>query len=252
MMIGLPRSASAQDAFEIQVYASETAPPRGTGLELHYNTFVEGRRSRAPGGELPTHGVTHLTLEPHLGLTDWAEVGFYLQAAVRPDGGFDYAGLKVRFKARLPHRYAGFGFALNAEVSRLPDAYDANWGSELRPVIDLHAGRLYAAINPIVSIDLSGELAGHPQLEPCARLLVDVGAGVDLGAEYYAALGPVDRLLGPADQAHRVFVVGEREWDLGRVKLGAHLGAGYGFAASERWIVKAIFGVDLDPVPEGP
>jgi len=239
------RPAAAQDAFEIQVYESDTAAPRESGLEFHYNTNIIGRKQADEDGRPPTHHVTHLTLEPHLGLTPWAEVGFYVQSAVRPDGQFDYAGVKVRFKARLPRRYSGFGFALNLEVSSIPSAYENPWGSEVRPVIDVHAGRFYASINPIVTLDLSGPLALRPQLEPCARVLVGVGGGVDLGAEYYAALGPISAIDPPARQVHRLFAVLERAFPVGRVTFTAHLGAGYGLAAGEQFIAKAILGVDF-------
>ena len=132
-------------------------------------------------------------------------------------------------------------------MSSIPSAYETPWGSELRPVIDVRAGRFYASINPIVSIDLQGPLALRPQLEPCARFLVDVGGGLDLGAEYYAALGRIDALAPVAGQVHRLFAVLERAFPIGRATFTAHLGGGYGWAASERWIAKAILGVDLEP-----
>src|SRR5438067_2491535 len=97
---GLPGAASAQDAFEIQVYDAETAPPGEIGLETHLNSVLTGRRSTTLSGEAPTHRVFHATLEPHLGVTDIFELGMYLQSAVAPGLGYDRAGSKARPKLR--------------------------------------------------------------------------------------------------------------------------------------------------------
>src|SRR5262249_27115017 len=152
-----------------------------------------------PGALLPTDKVVHLTLEPHLGLTDWAELGAYLQSALRPDGSFDYAGTKLRFKARLPHRLADdhLGLALNLELSAIPGAYsESRFGSELRPIADAYFGPMYFSINPIVGVDFDGDARGEPELEPAAKaevLLLERHLG--FGGEYYSALGPVNALL---------------------------------------------------------
>src|SRR5215470_18909169 len=94
-------SARAQDAFEIQVYDASTAPPLTAGLEVHLNGVLHGSEEPSADSELPTHHVAHFTLEPHLGLLDWLEAGAYLQTALRPEGTYDYAGAKLRLKARL-------------------------------------------------------------------------------------------------------------------------------------------------------
>src|SRR5262245_55855934 len=129
----LARAAQAQDPFEIQVYDSETAPPLEPGIEVHTNYFARGTTSGGPGPLLPTDGVVHLTFEPHLGLTDSSEVGAYLQTAFRPDGGYDFGGVKLRFKARLPHRLTGHvGLALNTELFAIPAAFsESRYGAEL-------------------------------------------------------------------------------------------------------------------------
>jgi hypothetical protein len=64
---------------------------------------------------------------------------------------------------------------------------------------------------------------------------------LSVGVEYYAALGPIDAPLAPKDQVHRLFAVANAGW--GRIDL--NLGAGYGLAAGDRWIVKAIVGFSL-------
>src|SRR6516164_3019420 len=79
------RASEAADPFEIQVYDGTANRPGVFGLELHANYVANGLES-APPPELPTHHVTHLTLEPSIGVTPWWELGAYLQSAVRPDG----------------------------------------------------------------------------------------------------------------------------------------------------------------------
>lgn len=241
-------TARAQDAFEIQVYDSETARRGGVGLELHVNNFVAGTTHASDAGELPTNHVTHLTLEPHLGLSNWCEIGGYLQAAIREDGHFDYAGIKLRVKARIPRRFARglIGLALNLEVATVPATYEANiWSAELRPVIDLEWKRLYFSVNPIVGFDLAGAQAGRPQFQPAAKLAVSVAERISLGVEYYAAFGPLTEIAPLAGQSHRLFLV----LDLAR-KLSEHvdfdinLGAGANTVGTgDRWIVKTIVGI---------
>jgi hypothetical protein len=243
---GLARVAAAQDAFEIQVYDSETAPPGDFGLEVHLNYVAVGSTETSPAGELPSDRVTHLTLEPHIGLAPWCEAGAYFQTALRPDGTFDYAGVKLRFKARLPRRVGRglVGLALNGELSAVPRTYEATGlGGELRPIVDLAWRRLYASVNPILGFDFFGADAGHPQLEPAATLLVALVEGWAMGVEYYGAYGPIDAPLPPDKQVHRLFVVST----LAHKWFGLHVGGGYGFAAGDRWIAKAILSFDISP-----
>src|SRR5262245_3308377 len=80
------RPAAAEDAFEIQVYDANTAPPGEAGIELHLNYHVI---DRAPD-------EIHVTFEPHYGILEWAEVGGYLQTATTTTGDVAYAGVKLR------------------------------------------------------------------------------------------------------------------------------------------------------------
>jgi hypothetical protein len=233
VVCGLVRAAAAQDAFEIQVYDSETAPPRDFGLEVHLNY-------------VPTDPIAHFTLEPHVGLASWCEAGAYFQTALSPDGTFDYAGVKLRLKTRIPRKLAHglVGLALNGELSAVPRRFEeTGLGGELRPIVDVAWKRLYAAVNPILGFDFFGADAGHPQMEPAATVLVAFTEGWAMGAEYYAALGPIDRPLPAAAQVHRLFVVSTVAYKW----FGVHVGAGYGFVAGEKWIAKAILSFDLTP-----
>jgi hypothetical protein len=240
----LTRSAAAQDAFEIQVYDAETAPPADTGLEVHVNYVAAGSTVNSPEGERPSDHVTHLTLEPHVGLLRWCEAGAYFQTALRPDGALDFAGVKLRFKARLPRRLRGLvGLALNGELSSVPRTYEATGlGGELRPIVDVEWRRLYASLNPIIGFDFFGRDAGHPQLQPAATVLLRLVENWQIGVEYYGAFGPIDAPRPASEQVHRLFVVTslQHRW------FGLHVGGGYGFAAGDKWIVKSILSFDFN------
>ena len=242
-----PRVARAQDPFEIQVYDSETAPPLEAGLEIHANYFGPQTGAMSPALAPLTSQVFHLTFEPHLGLTDWAEVGGYLQTIVRSDGSYDFAGAKLRFKARVPRRLGGHvGLAANAELSWLPRAYsESPFGAELRPIVDAWFGRAYLSVNPIIDFDLEGSLAGRPQLEPAAKAEVMVlEERLGLGVEYYAAIGPIDEPLEVSQQVHRLFgVLDLGHVPAGRLQLDFNLGVGHDLAAGGQWIFKSIIGV---------
>jgi hypothetical protein len=246
VLVGGARAAHAQDAFEIQVYDAETAQRWHPGLEVHANYVIAGTAAAPP--VLATDEVFHLTFEPHFGVADWAEVGAYLQTALRPDGSYDYAGVKARAKARLPHaRMGGVGLALNLEVSALPRAYaEARYGMELRPIADFSAERVYLSANPILDIDFEGALAGRPQFEPAVKAaFLPVPHRLGVGAEYYGALGSVVDPLPLSRQNHRLFAALDLAgFRVGSLTLAANCGVGYGLAAGERWIAKLIVSVD--------
>jgi len=222
--------AAGQDAFEIQVYDAGTARRGDPGIELHLNQHAI---DNAPD-------ETHLTFEPHYGLTSAIELGGYFQTAMTSTGDLAYGGVKLRVKARWPSRLWGdrIGLAVNGELSAIPARFEPNvWGSEVRPIIDLSSGWLYAALNPILSTDLAGTLAGHPQLEPAAKLAVRPRGDVAIGAEVYAGLGPVDNL--GSEHASRLLGVVDLTgswWDL-------DVGAGWGWGSPDHVVAKLIVGL---------
>jgi hypothetical protein len=229
-LVSITSIARAQDAFEIQVYDTETAERGESGLELHVNQHVITGAA----------GETHVTFEPHYGLAAWAELGGYFQTAVTTAGDLAYAGVKLRLKLRRPHRVwqDRIGLAINGELSAVPSRFEPQvWGGEIRPIIDLTVGRLYAAFNPILSVELQGDVAGHPQLEPAAKLTAKLAANIAVGVEAYGAFGPVDDL--GSEHGSRLLAVVDVTggwWDV-------NLGGGYGWGSTDHVVAKLIVGI---------
>lgn len=229
VVLALAPVARAQDEFEIQVYDVEVAPRGESGLELHLNHHLI---HDAPD-------QTHLTFEPHYGLRDWWELGGYFQTSLSTTGDLEYAGVKLRSKLRWPRRVwdGRLGLAINFEISDVPAQFEPNvWGSEVRPIVDLRVGRIYAAVNPIVTCDLAGSLAGHPQLEPAAKLSVSITERAAAGVEGYGAFGPVDALDSGVVRAFAVVDLKGSWWDL-------NAGVGVNHGTGDHPIGKMIFGI---------
>ncbi len=65
-----------------------------------------------------------------------------------------------------------------------------------------------------------------------------------LGAEYYAAIGPLDAVPAASQQVHRLFaVVDLNQVAVGPLRLAINLGVGRGLRAGDEWIVKSIIGM---------
>ena len=236
----------AADAFEIQVYDG-TANHRGeVGLETHLNFVASGLRAASPP-EAPAHQQLHLTFEPSVGVTDFLELGAYLQFARLADGAFRYAGAKLRCKLVTPpgwHRSLRLGF--NVELSVLPDTFDASrFGGELRPIIAWEDDRLLLALNPNIGVSLArpGSAEG-PGIEPGAMAKVKLfGGKVAAGLEYYADLGTFAGLVPFASQGHTLYEAVDL---LGLGPVDLNLGIGQGLtSASNGFTVKVIVGLAL-------
>ncbi len=222
--------AHAQDEFEIQVYDVETARQGDPGVELHLSHhLIDGAANQ-----------THTTFEPHYGLRDWLELGGYLQASEARGERPEFAGVKLRLKARVPHRYwhERIGLAINGELSIVPSQFEpAVYGSEIRPIAEIRAGALYAAVNPNITIDLAGDEAGHPQLEPCAKLAYLLPDGFAVGVEGYGAFGPVDNL--GSESFERGYVT----FDYRGSAIDINFGIGATHGSADQAIGKLIFGI---------
>ena len=241
------RAALAVDAFEIQVYDGTANPAGEPGLELHVNDVVRGLTT-APAPELAPNHQAHFTLEPSYGVTTHWEVGGYLQSALRADGGFDFAGAKLRSKLVTTRTWSSRArLGVNVEVSGLPRRYEADgWSLEIRPIVACDLGPLRLAANPIVDVSLTG---GGASFEPAAQALYEVPGVVSVGLEYYAGLGGIVHLPVLREQEHYLYEVA----NLLRVRrFELSVGVGEGLTpASNAFEAKLIIGYVLERSPRG-
>jgi hypothetical protein len=199
------RTSSAIDPFEIQVYDGTANTPGAPGLELHLNRVVMGVRTAEPPELAPYH-QTHATLEPSCGVLPGWERGGYFQSTLRPDGGLDYSGIKLRSKFVVPEgTWPGLRLGLNLELSVLPERYEAGrWGAEVRPILAWENTDWLLAVNPILGVDLSDPGAG-PDLEPAAMAKLKCAGVFAIGIEYYASLGSLGHLDAAGEQRHYLY-----------------------------------------------
>ena len=238
----LAGTARAVDPFEIQVYDGTADAAGAAGVEAHVNGVVDGLRA-APSPAIPPNHTVHLTLEPSYGVRTYWELGAYLQTALRPDGNYDFAGVKLRSKLVTPSGWRpSLRLGVNAEISYLPARYDSDrWGGEVRPIVAWENHRFLFAFNPILDISLTG---GIPSFEPAAMAVVKIRDVISVGLEYYAGVGP---LTAPAALREQQQIVYEVVNLLAVRGLEVNLGVGEGLtAASNGLTVKAIVGYELD------
>lgn len=241
--------AWAADAFEIQVYEDDVNEPMQFALEVHTNYSASARKTAAWPGEYPPHGVGRMTLEPALGVTDFLEVGAYLQFMAVPDHGVEFAGWKLRSKWVVPQRLRlPVMLGINIEVGRVPAFVERDgWANEFRPILGWSNGRITALLNPIFGWALTGPEAFKPDFEPCGKLSWNTQRGFALGAEYYAGLGQFSEgFLALRQQEHMLYATFDltspdpdkaSAWEL-NLALGHSLTA----ASDVQWSVKTIVG----------
>ncbi len=241
-VFGLPEPAAAQNNFEIQVYGSETVPPRSTMVELHSNVAAEGSR-RTVDGVLRTQGAFHETLEITQGITSWFETGFYVFTSIQPDTTWEWVGDHIRPRVRVPESWhVPVGLSLSTEVGYQRRAFSVDtWTLELRPIIDKQWGAWYVSINPVLDRAIKGESVRNGfEFSPAAKVSYGVTPTVAVGLEYYGALGPVSHFDRAHDQQHQLFPV--IDLDLGP-QWEFNAGVGFGLTPStDRLIIKVILG----------
>jgi hypothetical protein len=239
----------AMDAFEIQVYQNDVNAPGQFGLEGHINYTIDGRKRASYSGEQPPNHVGRLTFEPAFGVTEFLELGGYLQTMMNGDGHYEYAGVKLRGKFVLPQRHTGkFFFGINVELGRVPRAVEAEgWANEFRPIAGWYDGHWLFDVNPIFGYALSGSEKLKPDFEPAGKLGFNTQLGFMLGLEYYSGLGLLTSPSPLSEQEHLVFATFdlaqaaqstvEQPWE-----LNVGIGKGLTQATPQQWIAKAIVG----------
>jgi hypothetical protein len=242
------------DRFEIQVYEAEVNRPGQFGLELHSNYTIQGRKEAEYEGQIPPNHLARFTLEPALGVTDWFELGAYLQSLVAPDYGAKWGGAKLRAKLVVPERlHLPVFLGINLEIGHVPAAVaDSGWANEFRPILGYRNGWVLVDVNPIFGYALSGPDQFKPDFQPAGKVAINTQAGFELGVEYYTSLGYwADGFSALRKQEHMLFAVmdlarpaseiqSEHEedgWEL-NVAVGRGLTQGTG----PDWIVKSIVG----------
>ncbi len=161
--------ALAFDPFELQVYDGTADAPGEAGLEIHLNRH---------------HDATHLTFEPSVGVTQFWEIGGYLQTQQG-----HYEGVKLRSKFVIPEgTLPDLRLGINFEISLEPGG---NWGGEIRPILAFENARWIFAVNPNVTFP-------GPAFEPGAMAKVKAGP-IAFGLEYYGTLPDQHYLLAAVD-----------------------------------------------------
>lgn len=235
-----PMLANAQDAFEIQVYRGEANNPGQFGLELHSNYTFIGPKI----GEDETHytRALHETLEPSLGITDWLELGAYLQFGTLKDESLQFAGAKFRLKfVALESDVLNLRLGLNWELAYEPTSFgDVQWGTEIRPIFAWHPGRWDFAFNPIFDVELEGDERFRPAFEPAVALTYALDEMFALGAEYYGGGMLLGKTVPVRRQGHYVFGVAEI---MGIDNWEVHASIGKGLTeSSNRYLTKVVIG----------
>jgi hypothetical protein len=246
-MVALP--SLAMDKFEIQVYQGEHNDPWRPSLELHSNYTPVGHSVPAYPGETPPDRALRFTLEPALGITDYLEIGAYLQTMVTPSEGVQFGGWKLRAKFIAPERpKLPVVLGINVELGRVPaKVEEEGWANEFRPIIGVELGRLGLFFNPIFGFALTGSEKFKPDFEPAFKAKWNTNPGFALGAEHYAALGRFDKGFdSAAQQEHLTFVVFDLEPPVGAApsvwELNVAVGRSLTEATPQKWVMKAIVG----------
>ena len=213
ILIGLsPVSVSclqAQDAYEIQVYPSETMPRGTTMFELHSNFTARGERN-VVAGVAPSYHALHETVEITHGFNDWFEVGFYTFTSTQPGESPSYIGNHIRPRFRVPPSWHWpVGVSLSQEVGFQHRRFsEETWSWEIRPIVDKQVGRLYWSFNPTLGVPLKVDsgAAKEISIEPAATITFDATRRVNVGLEYYGSFGTFSH-LGLRNTAHSLYPV---------------------------------------------
>jgi hypothetical protein len=224
----------SQEAFEIQVYASNTMPKKSMIIELHSNISPKGPKAN------PDYRPLHETLEVTVGLADNFELGFYVITGVW-NGKPEYIGNNIRPRVMAPSKWklpVGLSLSMEFGYERQPGTKDVYWGMEIRPIIDKTAGRWYFGFNPnFERVFISGSFF---EFTPNFKTYYLVRPVIGLGFEYYCNVGKLTDWWTPAQQYHQLFGAIDLFVD---PRLEFNLGVGRGLTdISEQWNVKLLLG----------
>jgi len=233
---------SAQNNYEIQVYASPTQTAGSTMFELHSNYTFNGS-TQVVNGVIPSNHSLHETIEITTGITPIFETGVYLFTNYTPGYGYQVVGFHLRPRVVAPADWGiPFGLSLSMEIGYQKPAYaDDTWSLEIRPIIDKQWGDFYAAFNPTFGIALQSQYNNSvPTFEPNLKLSYALFKDAAFGIEYYGDMGPVTSFDSGPQQNHAIFLaydlLNNSKWEL-------NIGAGFGLTPStDPFVFKIIVG----------
>ena len=206
-VMALAPGSRAQDNYEIQVYSYETVASRSTMVEIHSNFTVEGSKT-VIDGMLPTNHAMHETLEVTQGVTDWAEVGFYVFSSIQSTGGWQWVGDHIRPRVRAPESWhLPVGLSLSQEIGYQRAAFSPDtWTWEIRPIIDKKLGRWYFTFNPALDRSFHGpSVSKGVEFSPNFKFSYDFTKKIAGGLEYYASYGSLSGFDPLRDQQQQFF-----------------------------------------------
>jgi len=241
LLVGL-RDAHGQGNYEIQVYGSDTVPPKNLMVELHSNYTINGQ-TKFIDGVYPTNHQLHETLELTQGITDWSEIGFYFFSSAQGEYGVQWVGDHIRPRVRAPDSWhLPVGLSLSTEIGYQRAVYSPDtWTWEIRPIIDKTLGRWYFAVNPAFERTFHGpDVKQGVGFSPAAKLSYDFTRQISGGFEYYGDYGRLFDFDSLHYQQQQLFVVTDLNvspvWEI-------NFGVGIGPTAStDHLIVKGILG----------
>jgi hypothetical protein len=236
------RGAHGQGNYEIQVYGSDTVPPKNLMVELHSNYTVSGQ-TNVVDGVYPTNHQEHETLELTQGITDWSEIGFYVFTSEQDGRGVQWVGDHIRPRVRAPDSWhLPVGLSLSTEIGYQRAVYSPDtWTWEIRPIIDKTLGRWYFAVNPALERTFHGpDVKQGLGFSPAAKISYDFTGQISGGFEYYGDYGRLFNFDSLHSQQQQLFVVTDLNvspvWEI-------NIGVGIGPTAStDHLIVKGILG----------
>ncbi len=211
-------------------------------VELHSNFTFEGSKTTGDG-TYPTEHQLHETLEITRGLTDWAEIGFYVFTSADSRHGWQWVGDHIRPRVRAPESWHWrVGVSLSTEIGYQRAVFSPDtWTIEIRPIVDKTIGKLYLCFNPTVDRSFHGPSVSQGRVfSPNVKVGYDVTKIFNAGFEYYGSVGPVTGFDPLRQQQQQIFAVTDLNfspnWEF-------NFGVGVGMTgATDHLLVKMIIG----------
>ncbi|MFI5187437.1 MAG: hypothetical protein ACHQF0_11965 [Chitinophagales bacterium] len=232
---------SAQQNYEIQVYASPTMTKGSTMFELHSNFTFTGEKNIVEGVN-PTYHSLHETLEITQGVTENFEIGFYVFTNYTNPYGYKIIGTHIRPRIRVPEKWNWpVGVSLSTEFGYQRRQYSTDtWNIEIRPIIDKQWDKFYLAFNPTFGISIKSDSNIHtPGFEPNIKASYSFNK-LALGIEYYGDVGLINDIPRLSQQSHAIFFVTDLYID---PKWEINFGPGFGLTKNtDGFIFKLIAG----------